>query len=100
MLEPTSGLAEPRPKNSLPDCFCLISFNSILLSYDEFSEKIYDIIGFKDKEQKKHLYYLKIEMYKKFHPNNKEYNFYSVLLFILYFKAVSIFNAVFLIENT
>ena len=39
--------------------------NSILLSYDEFSEKIYDIIGFKNKEQKKHLYYLKIEMYKK-----------------------------------
>ena len=39
--------------------------NSILLSYDEFSEKIYDMIGFKNKEQKKHLYYLKIEMYKK-----------------------------------
>lgn len=39
--------------------------NSILLSYDEFSEKIYDIIGFKNKEQKEHLYYLKIEMYKK-----------------------------------
>jgi len=38
---------------------------SILLSYDEFSEKIYDMIGFKNKEQKKHLYYLKIEMYKK-----------------------------------
>lgn len=39
--------------------------NSILLSYDEFSEKIYDMIGFKNKEQKKHLYYLEIEMYKK-----------------------------------
>ena len=39
--------------------------NSILLSYDDFSEKIYYIIGCKNKEQKKHLYYLKIEMYKK-----------------------------------
>lgn len=39
--------------------------NSILLPYDELSEKISDIIGFKNKEQKKHLYYLKIEIYKK-----------------------------------
>lgn len=39
--------------------------NSILLSYDEFSEKISDMIGFKNKEQKKHLCYLKTEMYKK-----------------------------------
>ncbi len=27
--------------------------NSILLSYDELSEKIYDIIGFKNEKQKK-----------------------------------------------
>lgn len=39
--------------------------NSILLSYDEFSEKIYDMIGFKNEEQKKHLHCLKLEMYKK-----------------------------------
>lgn len=39
--------------------------NSILLSYDELSEKIYDIIGFKNKEQKKHLYCLNISIYKK-----------------------------------
>lgn len=39
--------------------------NSILLSYDQLSEKICDMIGFKNKEQKKHLYYLKIEIYKK-----------------------------------
>lgn len=39
--------------------------NSTLLSYDEFSEKIYDMIGFKNKEQKKHLYYLKLETYQR-----------------------------------
>lgn len=39
--------------------------NSILLSYDEFSEKICDIVGFKNKEQKNHLYYLKTKMYKE-----------------------------------
>lgn len=39
--------------------------NSVLLSYDEFSEKIYDIIGFKNAEQKNHLYNLNIEIYKK-----------------------------------
>ncbi len=39
--------------------------NSILISYDEFSEKICDIIGFKNKEQKSHLYDLRIKMYKE-----------------------------------
>lgn len=39
--------------------------NSILLSYDEFSEKISDMIGFKNKKQKEHLYYLKLNIYKK-----------------------------------
>lgn len=39
--------------------------NSILLSYDEFIEKIYDMIGLKNKEQKKHLRYLNVEIYQK-----------------------------------
>ena len=39
--------------------------NSIFLSYDELSEKIYDIIGFKNKEQKKSLCCLNISIYKK-----------------------------------
>ena len=39
--------------------------DSILLSYDELSEKISDIIGFKNKDQKKHLSHLNISMYKK-----------------------------------
>lgn len=39
--------------------------DSILLSYDELSEKISDIIGFKNKEQKDHLYNLKLKIYKE-----------------------------------
>lgn len=39
--------------------------DSILLSYDELSEKMYDIIGFKNKKQKEHLYRLNISIYKK-----------------------------------
>lgn len=39
--------------------------DSILLSYDELSEKISDIIGFKNKEQKDHLYSLKLKIYKE-----------------------------------
>lgn len=38
---------------------------STLLSYDEFIEKIYDMIGFKNKEQKKNLSALNIKIYKK-----------------------------------
>ena len=39
--------------------------NSTLLSYDELSESIYDIIGFKNIEDKKSLQLLNMELYKR-----------------------------------
>lgn len=39
--------------------------NSTLLSYDELSENIYDIIGFKNIEDKKSLQLLNMELYKR-----------------------------------
>lgn len=39
--------------------------NSTLLSYDEVSENIYDIIGFKNKEEKKVLQLLNIDLYRR-----------------------------------
>lgn len=39
--------------------------NSTLLSYDELSESIYDIIGFKNIEEKKSLQLLNMELYKR-----------------------------------
>lgn len=39
--------------------------NSTLLSYDKLSESIYDIVGFKNKNEKKNLRILNIEIYKK-----------------------------------
>ena len=39
--------------------------NSTLLSYDELTENIYDMVGFKDKKQKDNLKYLNIEIYKR-----------------------------------
>lgn len=38
--------------------------NSILLSYDKLSENIYDLVGFKDKSQKKQLQLLNERIYK------------------------------------
>lgn len=39
--------------------------NSCLLSYDELSESIYDIVGFRNKDEKNSLVSLNIELYKR-----------------------------------